>query len=420
MILRNISVLIFSALALFGCNSSSQVEVAKNSTLNLKTDLPLSIHPQQSPESSRTVCTDFSSERSKESHPTASLSPYLEDDAQVLLQDCRLLKIGGYPIQRDANDGGQPSTLVQVYDRGENQWSQLAPLPVGLYLESATLMNDGNVFVVGGAARNLQTKTDDFSKDAFIYNVKSNVWTKVTGPQYVHVRHQTVILSDGRLLVVGTGTIGSYTWPDNQGTVASYSEIYDPTKNEWSSSSQMTSSYYINAAYVLNDGRVLATEYGGGDLRAEIYDELANSWQDTNLDVFEGVSTLMPDGNVMLIAPIQKTSWTPNAIGVEVEKFDPKTSAWIHLTTITTAKEISGLRNSLLTIQNNTTLLFWGGYDDWFGGLVLHLDGDAATEFGAMQSGINISETPVQPIQLSRSEILITPNSSTEVIGLPK
>jgi hypothetical protein len=370
-----------------------------------------------------TQCPDLSSPETKTNHPMASLSPYLEDTAQVVLQDCRLVKVGGAPVAPSFGEPSGPSALVQAYDRKTNKWTQLSPLPMGLYQESATLMPSRDVFVAGGAVQGAQTGKYEFSKAAFIYSVSKNEWRKVSSSLYPHVRHQAVVLKDGRILVIGTGTIGLYTWPSNQGTIDSYSEIYDPARDAWSSPAQLYASYYLNSVHMLNDGRILVTRYSGGSLGAEIYDLKTNSWHPTNLSVYEGVSTMLHDGTVIVAAPSTTyTSFPPsddNPSEIELQKFDLQTSTWSALPAIHTKHRINSLRNSILTSDKAGNLLFWGGYSSWFGGLALDMRSGTTTEFGAMQSGINVSSTPVQPVMLSTGEILITPNGNTELVGLP-
>jgi hypothetical protein len=109
--------------------------------------------------------------------------------------------------------------------------------------QSAALLADGRVLVVGGQVRVHQT---DASIEAEIFDPATSSWT-ATAPSLLRIGFATATpLRNGNVLVVGVNDV----------------ELYDPATDVWRSTSYADARVY-NMAIALRDGTVLVA--GGID-----------------------------------------------------------------------------------------------------------------------------------------------------------
>jgi hypothetical protein len=99
------------------------------------------------------------------------------------------------------------------------------------------------------------------------------------------------LLRDGRVLLAGGGN------PSAQASA----ELYDPASGRWSATGSMTSLHPRGAAALLQDGRVLVTGYGTGD----VFSPATGTWTATGPMVGPGglyasAAAPLPDGQVLL------------------------------------------------------------------------------------------------------------------------
>ena len=71
-----------------------------------------------------------------------------ENHTATLLSDGEVQIVGG-----GSSGTSIPTTLVERYNPGRNEWRTVAPLPAPRSLHSATLLADGDVLVTGGSSR---------------------------------------------------------------------------------------------------------------------------------------------------------------------------------------------------------------------------------------------------------------------------
>lgn len=189
-----------------------------------------------------------------------SLSEGREDPQAVVLQDGRVLVIGGY-VDGDAKE------TVDMYDPRTRAWTTAAPLHEGRWNATATVLRDGRVLVTGGLADgwNVIQTTE-------LYDPATNTWTPGADLTQLRHAHAAVRLRDGRVLVMGT-----YWGGDPTST-----EIYDPATNTWTPAAPMGSPRAYLTAHLLPDGNVLAI--GGNDTEfaqatTEIYVTCRDTWR---------------------------------------------------------------------------------------------------------------------------------------------
>ncbi len=149
--------------------------------------------------------------------------------------------------------------------------------------------------IVGGGSGHYPSQT--VYRSAELYDPATGKFTS-TGPMAVaRHKHAAVLLSSGKVLVVG----GS----DNRDWHGEYSsaEVYDPATNAFSATGAMNTARFKlpDAVVLLPNGRVLIA--GGGPF-AEVYDETKGNFSkvDGNLGAarFFASATVLPDGKTLI------------------------------------------------------------------------------------------------------------------------
>ncbi len=170
-------------------------------------------------------------------------------------------------------------------------WARLASLATGRIDQTATVLQNGRVLVVGGSR---EAESDQLAT-AEIFDPKTNVWSGAASMAYPRARHTATLLADGRVLVVG-----------GLGPGRGNSEMYDPKTNTWSAAGNLISARANHQAVLLSDGRVLAMggrQPGRPLSSAEIFDPRVRSWTSTGSLLVardRPQAVLLPDGKVLV------------------------------------------------------------------------------------------------------------------------
>ena len=187
-------------------------------------------------------------------------------------------------------DAGEFITIVERYDPSTDRWNTVSPMSEGRYGNTATLLPDGKVLVVGG----------DSANSAVLYDPDQDLWSTAETMNVPRYLHTATALSDGRVLVAGG--------VDRFGSDSSSAELYDPGSGIWSMTASMATVRQSSTATLLADGTVLITG-GNADSSssplafAEIYHPVGGSW---NIAGFLATprssytATLLPNGNVIV------------------------------------------------------------------------------------------------------------------------
>ncbi|MGW3417461.1 DUF6603 domain-containing protein [Streptomyces phaeochromogenes] len=194
------------------------------------------------------------------------------------LADGRVLALGG----RTAT---APLASGEVFDPAAGAWTPMpASLGTARYGHSATTLKDGRLLVTGGSG--VRTGQEDGAlASAELFDPATSAWVAVAPMTDARTGHQAVLLSDGRVLVVG-GAL-----PTGRGRQSSlaYCELYDPATRTWTPTGSLAQARTGHQATALPDGRVLVT---GGDpvvapdgtldphslVGAELYDPKTGVW----------------------------------------------------------------------------------------------------------------------------------------------
>ena len=191
---------------------------------------------------------------------------------------------------------------IDVFDPSLNSWTPLPKPPTQRIGPDMVLLDDGRVLVVGGqdiVPSSLQDVIPPFVGTTEIFNPETGEWQQAATMDQPLFRQAAVLLSDGRVLVVG-GTMFD-------ATQTARAEIYDPATDTWTPTEDMGVERGRPNAVLLSDGRVLVTGDRSLDLRAvtgkaETYDPDAGTWSSTE-DMSKAsighTLTLLPDGRVL-------------------------------------------------------------------------------------------------------------------------
>ncbi|MDP6102404.1 MAG: kelch repeat-containing protein [Dehalococcoidia bacterium] len=200
----------------------------------------------------------------------------------TLLQNGKILVAGGSSV---INDSNRITAFAELYDPSANTWSLTGDMTEAREYHKAVLLKDGRVLVMGGASTEL-------------YDPSTGTWSQAGEYAKEHVLDFAAVpLDDGRVLVSGGGQAKSY------GRVPSFShsDIYDPSKGEWSPASEMTGKQREHSLTLLKDGRVLLLALKS----AELYDPIEDMWslagEMSQNRAHTHTATVLEDGTVLIV-----------------------------------------------------------------------------------------------------------------------
>jgi hypothetical protein len=177
----------------------------------------------------------------------------------VKLNDGSILAIGGF---------NESST--ELLDKYYLQWKFVDNIKRKRWRgQTATLMQDGNVLLVGGGTDYSANDSAETLRECEIYDHKDKRWLTTSELNIGRSDHTATLLKDGRILVAGGSNI-------KYGGLKSC-EIYDPNSKNWSFADSMHSYRSKHSAVLLNDGKVLVI--GGGSKEIELYDPIKDKWE---------------------------------------------------------------------------------------------------------------------------------------------
>lgn len=184
-----------------------------------------------------------------------------------------------------------PVGTVVMYDENTKTWSKRAAMPEPAH-HTATVACGGKVYVFGGFVGEPGTKEWQPTADAFVYDPKTDSWSKLPPMPTARGAAAAVVL-DGKIYVVGGAhahedgrDMKEPLWADVPNIVGRTVEAYDPASNTWTSRAPMQTgrNHFLAAAvggkiYAI-DGRIglpFVTKSDVTDL-VEEYDPKSDSW----------------------------------------------------------------------------------------------------------------------------------------------
>lgn len=208
-----------------------------------------------------------------------------------------LLRNGQVLIAGGSNGGSGSDSLYSTvtFDAETGQFAAAGNLASARSQHTATLLQDGRVFVMGGDQNGSAVSTSE------IYNPATRSWTQNThtlGSSAARLDHTATLLPDGRVLVAGgraaTGALSSvYIW--------------NPIDSQWTAGPSMPGGpRWGHTATLLPGGKVL---FAGGrgaansyKPLADVYDSNTGAWEISVVHTprYQHTATLLPDGRVLI------------------------------------------------------------------------------------------------------------------------
>ncbi len=167
--------------------------------------------------------------------------------------------------------GGGDST-AERYDAATDTWTGVATLPSTISFAAAWPLGTNKLLLAGGTDSAAAGSTTATTR---IFDESSGAWTTTGSLSTPRSSPATVVLKDGRPIVIGGFDDGS--------NAISLVEIFDPAMAKWSLAASMKRPRTHSTAITLASGKVLALGgmgANGGVSVSELYDPATNTWTD--------------------------------------------------------------------------------------------------------------------------------------------
>jgi hypothetical protein len=223
--------------------------------------------------------------------PTGSMITARDGHTATLLQDGRVLVAGGVGNCKGTTCDALAS--AELFDPTTGKFSPTGSMTTGRASQTATLLQDGRVLVVGG--EHYASSTLNALASAEIYDPKTGKFSPAGSMKTARFAHTETLLPDGHVLITG-GFDASFT-------ALSSAELFDPASGTFSKTGSMTTGRDGHTATLLGNGLVLIAG-GAAVASAELYDPFNGAFTTTgSMHVVRAdpTATLLSDGRVLLV-----------------------------------------------------------------------------------------------------------------------
>ena len=178
---------------------------------------------------------------------TAPMNVPRSGHTATLLPDGTVLVAGGFEHKKDF----YPIDSTERYNPATNTWTLSKPMHLKRGLHLAILLSQGRVLLIGcGPNQSVNNQ-----RSVELYDAASDSWTQMSPSKLAHTRGSANLQLDGTVVVAG-GAEETPT-PGAGISMVAYSERYDPASNTWSEIALLNESPYAQTATVINDGTIL-------------------------------------------------------------------------------------------------------------------------------------------------------------------
>lgn len=225
----------------------------------------------------------------------------------TLLPNGEVLVSGGLSSQGIVNHA---LNGTELYDPTTGAWRSTGKMALARYMQSAILLTNGLVLVMGG---------NGASNSCELYDPATETWMTTNGMTVARNQHTATLLLNGKVLVAGGVGLAS-------------AELFDPVTGMWTPTGSMTTARRLHTTTLLPDGKVLATAGLGTNstilLSSEVYDPASGTWTAVGGMMngrFSHTATLLPGGYVFVAGGVQTNSNFRN----DAELYQPETKTWV-------------------------------------------------------------------------------------------
>jgi len=296
--------------------------------------------------------------------PTGAMAQRRLDFSGVVLPDGTVLAAGGFGPYSFSSAG--PLISAERFDPATGSWRDAGEMTIWREGGQGVLLHDGRMMVAGNEVVPygviVPGWTDNSPSFGDIYNPTQNSWSATKAMAHRRSSHQTVLLPNGKVLVIGGRA-------SNNGVAyeQSSAEIYDPVVDGWSPTGSMAQARCAFTATVLANGKVLVV--GGATFSiptwtvfatAELYDPATGLWTPTGAMAQarnSHTAILLPDGRVLVAGgwTFSNNFWSDPFDSAEI--YDPTTGRWSPAGSM----PVPMLAPALTPLGNGTWLLPGGG-----------------------------------------------------------
>lgn len=216
----------------------------------------------------------------------------------AILPGAKVLLAGGYQKDRLTLDNRRIGAGAEIYDLSQKSWTTIQSMNIGRAGFTMTALRDGRIMAAGGFY--LQQNGSRFSSLSSsvveFFDPSTETWELGPSMVFTHTQHEALVLSDGRVLILG-GNVNEFT-----------GEIFDPITSEWTAISTPGIGYrrdyrtaLIDDDHVLLSGGIL--EGVEGSVICAVYSISEDDWSVTgSMNVPRSEHTLLPLGNGKVLA----------------------------------------------------------------------------------------------------------------------
>lgn len=193
---------------------------------------------------------------------TGSLSITRVSATATTLPDGRVLVAGGY------GDGTPPAATTEIYDPKTGTFTAGPTMSVGRALHATVVLADGRFLLVGG--RSGDDATTSALSSAEVFDPKTGAFTPTGSMAHRRLDHAAVLLPDGRVLVVGG---------DDGALFQATAEIWDPKTGGFTDAGSMAGERVLHSATLLGGTVVVAGGHNGDPLATvDLFDAAKGTW----------------------------------------------------------------------------------------------------------------------------------------------
>jgi hypothetical protein len=195
------------------------------------------------------------------------------------LDDGSVLVVGG----RDRQAVFESLSSAETFDPSTGTFTFTAnTMQLGRSQHTATLLASGQVLVTGGENQACCTSAGTYGSlpndTADVYDPASRTFAPTANRMStVRYSHAATRLADGRVLITGGITDINLVFF----TFTSSADIYDPATNTFTPTGPMTTARYAHASVLLPDGKVLIVGGGQSSTTAEVFDPATGTFTAT-------------------------------------------------------------------------------------------------------------------------------------------
>ena len=255
--------------------------------------------------------------------PTGSLAVARLEQTATLLADGRVLVVGG------TGDASGFLASAEIWDPAAETFSPAGSLAQPRSLHSATLLADGRVLIIGG--RFADDKSAGTLASAEVWNPATETFSPAGSLAQSRYSHTATLLRDGRVLVIGGSDLGY--------TARASAEVWDPATETFSPAGSLAQGRHDHTATLLPDGRVLVVGGASGRLvtnhplaSAELWDPGTGTFSPVHASLAEvrwrQTATLLPGGQVLIIGGHATDNSGFNDAIASAELWDPTSGSF--------------------------------------------------------------------------------------------